>query len=172
MNIFVSDPNPQKSAQFLDDKRVIKMILESAQMLSTAINEYGGKGPYKSTHINHPCSVWVRANKSNYKWLLDHFEALCYEYFMRYDKQHKCGGFYFDLLDGMQLIPDGSLTMQPNCTIFKEESDIYKAYRDYLNHKWLNDKRKPTWYKKDSKPKQFIAENIEYSGFKMPTILS
>ena len=75
MNIFVTHLDPVKCAQNLDDKRVIKMILESAQMLSTSINVSGGKGPYKTTHVNHPCSVWVRSSNANYYWLLNHFQA-------------------------------------------------------------------------------------------------
>lgn len=148
MNIFVSNNCPIKSAQFLDDKRVVKMILESAQLLSTAINECGGKGPYKNTHKNHPSAVWARETKNNYMWLFDHYIALCNEYKQRYNKEHKCYSLKQILLDNLNLIPDGPLTPFPNCTIFKNETDVIKAYNLYLLHKWEIDKRIPTWYGK------------------------
>jgi hypothetical protein len=147
MNIFVSDNDPIICAKFLDDCRCVKMVLETAQMLSTAISYCGGLGPYKITHINHPCSVWTRQSKANYRWLYSHFEALCSEYTKRYHKTHKCSVLKDMLAVGVELIPDGQLTTFPNCTIFKEENDIHKAYTKYLQFKWQNDKRKPTRYK-------------------------
>lgn len=147
MNIFISDPSPNKSAEYLDDKRVIKMILESAQLMSTAINLSGGEGPYKSTHVNHPCSIWTRANSNNYAWLFLHFEALCFEYTKRYGKVHKCASLADQLSKGILLLPKGPMELPPNCTTLKDEPDIYKAYRDYLSLKWKNDKRTPTWYR-------------------------
>lgn len=60
MNIFYLDKDPKLCAQYHCDKHVVKMILESAQLLCTAVNEAAGKevAPYKSTHVNHPCSIW------------------------------------------------------------------------------------------------------------------
>jgi len=91
MNIFVTDPCPKKSAEYLDTKRVNKMILESAQLLSTALREHGyiGNDIYKSTHKNHPSNVWTRKSRENYKWLLKHFEALALEYYKRRKVMHK-----------------------------------------------------------------------------------
>lgn len=62
MNIFYLDENPNLCAQYHCDRHVIKMILESAQLLCTALNVVAGQQvtPYKSTHVNHPCSIWVR----------------------------------------------------------------------------------------------------------------
>ena len=61
MNIFVLHPMPDIAARMQCDRHVVKMTLETAQMLSTAINELGGQAPYKSAHINHPCSVRRKA---------------------------------------------------------------------------------------------------------------
>ena len=66
MNIFATNSDPALAAKFLDDKRVVKMCLESAQLLCTAVIECGGEAPYKSIHKNHPCSIWVRKSRSNY----------------------------------------------------------------------------------------------------------
>lgn len=115
MNIFYVDEDPTKAAQALVDKHVVKMILESAQMLSTAHrvldgHQHPGKTKagrkttwylftdgrenivYKATHINHPSSKWVRESVENYNWLVDHFFALLDEYTFRYEKDHKCRG--------------------------------------------------------------------------------
>jgi len=74
----------------LCDKHVVKMILESAQLLCNAHWVTGnGPAPYAQTHVNHPCSIWVRSSISNYKWLLEHAFALCEEYTIRYNKKHK-----------------------------------------------------------------------------------
>jgi len=144
MNIFVTDPDPKKSAQNLDDKRVIKMILESAQLMSTAINLMGGFGPYKSTHINHPCSIWVRTSAANYYWLLDHFVALCDEYNLRYGKIHKCKSFFPVLSSGVKLMPQVDSTPWCNCTPHKD-MEVIAAYQLTMTEKWANDKRPPTW---------------------------
>jgi hypothetical protein len=146
MNIFVTDINSTECAKFLDDKRVIKMVLESAQLLSTAINECGGKGPYKTTHKNHPCSIWVRKSSYNYNWLFNHFRALLAEYTARYGKKHKCNELTADLYSGRDLIPIVPFTPFINCTSFKDEQNVYIAYKKYLREKWLNDRRSPTWY--------------------------
>lgn len=147
MNIFVTDPNPEISAKNLDDKRVIKMILESAQLLMTALNTQGIETPYKNTHINHPCSIWCRTTKQNFKWLLNHYEALCKEYTNRFNKTHKCYQYLDFFTQNLDKIPDGNLTNHPNCTIFKEEKDTYLAYRKALLNKWDNDKITPRWTK-------------------------
>lgn len=151
MNIFASDPCPYKSAAFLDDKRVNKMTLETTQLLCTAINLYGGISPYKTTHVNHPSSIWVRASRANYLWTLKHLDALLKEYTARYGKIHKCREYYGILQDGAVLLPEGELTEFPNCTTFKHVSDVHLAYRFYLKEKWINDKRVPTWYKNTSR---------------------
>ena len=59
MNIFYLDKDPQQAAKYHCDKHVVKMILESAQMLCTVVNEISGGQvtPYKSTHKNHPCKI-------------------------------------------------------------------------------------------------------------------
>ena len=115
MNIFYVDEDPMDAAQALVDKHVVKMILESAQLLSTAHRvldgqEIEGKSAtgrkarrwilpdarddvmYAATHINHPSAVWCRTSVRNYDWLVDHFYALMREYNHRYNKSHKCYG--------------------------------------------------------------------------------
>jgi hypothetical protein len=147
MNIFISSTDPNESASNLDDKRVIKMILETTQMLSTSLITLGQPGPYKSTHINHPCSIWVRTTRSNYSWTLEHLSALLKEYTNRYLKIHKCNQYLNYFYQSKIYIPEGQLTSFINCTTYKE-LEVTEAYKKYLSDKWQTDKRKPTWYKK------------------------
>ena len=102
MNIFYLDKCPRKAAQYQYNKHVVKMILESAQMLCTAHHCYGDKYqvenvPYKQAHLKHPSTVWTRRSKSTYMWLYNHMMALGNEYTKRYGKTHlsitKCKDF-------------------------------------------------------------------------------
>jgi hypothetical protein len=146
MNIFVTSNDPVKSAKHLDNKRVIKMILESAQILSTTINLTSGiTAPYKSTHINHPCSIWARESRANYIWLCDHMSALCTEYTRRYGKVHKSQQYLTYFYKCAKHIPQKGFSDFVNCTDFKDEPNIFRAYKLHLINKWRNDKRKPSW---------------------------
>ena len=148
MNIFVSSFDAREAAQALDDKRLIKMILESAQIISSNINLAGlRQGPYKTTHKNHPATIFCRTSHENYLWLLGHFVHLCNEYTRRFHKTHKCEQ-YTDLFYNAStdlVYPKTGLTTFPNCTTFKEIKETTRAYRLYLNQKWANDKRQPKW---------------------------
>ena len=92
MNIFCLDSNPISAAKFQCDKHVVKMTLESAQLLCSAHLILDGNEAsenfYRLTHKNHPCTIWTRENSSNYKWLYEHFTGLCDEYRFRYGKTH------------------------------------------------------------------------------------
>ena len=105
MNIFFLHFDPKTCAQMHVDKHVVKMILESVQLLSSAHhmtaenNDTKFKPPYKLTHKNHPSSVWVRKSLSNYNWLLELTKELCEEYTFRYSKIHSCD-FHIRWLSG------------------------------------------------------------------------
>lgn len=90
MNIFILDTDPVQAAQWQCDKHVVKMILESTQLLSTAHWICGSKGPYKPTHVHHPCTKWVADSRENYLWLAKHAHALLAEYKARYGRDHAC----------------------------------------------------------------------------------
>jgi hypothetical protein len=152
MNIFVTSKCPIECAKYLDNKRKVKMVLETAQMLSTAINENGGQATYKSTHKNHPSNIWLRKTKANYRWALRHFAALCREYTRIYGKTHKSSKLVKEFIDGYKLIPNGKLTPFANCAAnnglgisYKHIENVPKAYQLYLNDRWDNDKKEPTW---------------------------
>jgi len=145
MNIFVTSECPIECAKYLDNKRVVKMVLESAQLLSTALRECGIKYGYKATHINHPCSIWARTNQANFLWLYRHGLALCAEYTRRYSKVHKSEAVIRGSLKYLQALPSGELTEFMNCTEYKSEP-VLKAYWLCLNDKWDKDKKEPEWY--------------------------
>ena len=102
MNIFVTDADPIQSALNLPDKHVVKMPLETCQMLAIIYSDwYYGVGklhrangiPYataRGAFRNHPCTQWAAANQYNLAWLIEHGHALCIEYTNRYDKIHAC----------------------------------------------------------------------------------
>ena len=112
MNIFYLDHDVRKCAEMHNDKHVVKMILEYAQLLSTAhrildgivepgLSKTGRKKTvyrlpderdsvlYGATHVSHPSAVWVRQSDRNYIWLANLLIALCEEYTYRYGKTHK-----------------------------------------------------------------------------------
>tara|TARA_R110000824_G_scaffold2089_4_gene9975 strand:- start:576 stop:1043 length:468 start_codon:yes stop_codon:yes gene_type:complete len=89
MNIFVVDEDPVVAARQLCDKHVVKMILETAQMLCTVAHEHGFNAPYKKTHPKHPCTLWAGQSADNWSWLLQHGLAMCAEYTRRYGRVHK-----------------------------------------------------------------------------------
>ncbi len=90
MNIFYLDKDPDIAARLQYNKHVVKMILESAQMLCTAHHYYGNGDavPYKPCHINHPSTIWTRSNTEHYYWLYNHMLSLGKEYTRRYGKTH------------------------------------------------------------------------------------
>ncbi|MCY4044446.1 MAG: hypothetical protein OXE99_05140 [Cellvibrionales bacterium] len=133
MNIFVLDENIQKCAQYHCDQHAIKMILESVQMLCTALNKKNIHTPYKSTHINHPCVLWVEESYDNFEWLTQLALALNSEYRYRFDKHadHKSiivlqaiQKHHYEkkgLTDFPQAMPDE----------YKVPGDAVKAYRNF-----------------------------------------
>lgn len=144
MNIFAVDYDPVKAARMLCDKHVVKMVLETAQMLST-INS----GPYKPTHKNHPCTLWAGDRVTNYLWLVEHGLALADEYTVRYGKVHKSQA----VIEGLSMppaLPDGTT---PFALAMPDEykcDDPVESYRNYYMSKaafctWKNT-QPPDWF--------------------------
>lgn len=89
MNIFVVDKDPVVAATMLCDKHVVKMIVETAQMLCTVARTNGHELRYRSTHAKHPCTLWTGKSKQNWNWLVAHGLSMCDEYTRRYGRRHK-----------------------------------------------------------------------------------
>ena len=139
MNIFYLDKDPKVAAIVQYNKHVVKMILESAQMLCTAHRYYGNEDvPYKTAHLNHPSSIWVRQNTKHYFWLYEHMLALGEEYTHRYGKIHmsitKCK-------EPLRLAPINMPTYKfkqpPQCMPdeFKSDCAIHAYWAYYIGEK-------------------------------------
>lgn len=174
MNIFVTDPDPRKSAVILPDRHITKMPLETCQMLAIVCSEKWGHGfgtlpkadgtPYKTdkgAFRNHPCTKWANEFVMNWQWLLRHGLALCDEYTARYGKEHSCKS---TLLAAKKILPTGDPTgrsgkettpfvrAMPDEYKLDDTIDTYTAYKMYIASKpWVKDnylrlpERKPTW---------------------------
>lgn len=105
MNVFVLDADPSVAAAAQHDKHVVKMVLESAQLLCGPLPG----APYRPTHLAHPCAAWTRASRGNYLWLVDHARALAEEYTRRYGRVHASTAVIEWCAQRTGAIPDGSL---------------------------------------------------------------
>jgi len=140
MNIFYLDKDPVKAAQVQYNKHVVKMILESAQMLCTAHHVHGNPDdmPYKQAHLNHPSTIWVRENSLHYDWLYEHFVALQGEYYKRYNKTHlsytKC---YEPLMNHPENIPHEPFEQPPQCMPdeYKDKCSVQAYWNYYIGEK-------------------------------------
>jgi hypothetical protein len=158
MNIFYLHPDPQRCAEQHVDKHVVKMILEYAQLLSTAhrvldgvatqgLSAAGRKSTrwllpdareavlYAATHLKHPSAVWVRQSAANYQWLHELWQCLLAEYSFRYDKVHACQR----LAEALSAAPTRCLSAgfsEPTPTMpdeFRVAGDSVQSYRNYYH---------------------------------------
>ena len=155
MNIFILDNDIKTCAQYHCDQHVVKMILESIQILCTVLNKKGFSTPYKSTHANHPSVLWAEASFDNFLWLSELTLELNREYKYRYDKQadHKSITVltkisqYSFLSVGLTTFPQA----MPDS--YKVANDPVLAYRNF----YRGDKAKFAKWTKRAPPEWFIA---------------
>ena len=159
MNIFYLHNDPKICAEMHNNSHCVKMILETAQLLSTAHRVLDGSEGvmrlnnrnvkrwwldderndilYKATHINHPSAIWCRANHENYIWLWSLLKELCGEYTYRYGKIHKCedSGLVQALKPPPNNITIGEFTEPTPAMpdIYKVVNDSITSYRNYYN---------------------------------------
>ena len=204
MNIFFTDKDPEVAARNLCDQHVIKMILESAQLLCTAHRVLDGiklenleilrknkvrkvtryyledacrnDGLYKATHVNHPCSIWVRESSANYYWLYGHMRYLNSVYLERFGKTHKV--FREPMCNNNNnLTLAGRLASLPiNITSSKEislpplampdkykEKSVTQSYKNYMiGEKITMGKRPARWTAPHDVPEWYIIDNPHY----------
>ena len=162
MNIFVTNQCPIQSARNLPDKHVVKMPLETCQMLSIIYSDwYYGIGqlhkldgtPYATKHgafRNHPCTIWAAESYWNLSWLISHGIALCDEYTARFHKHHACqpaiteaitifeAAFDFNVDIYKDSLPMTFTRAMPESIKFDTTIDTITAYKQYLNTKpWV-----------------------------------
>lgn len=154
MNIFILDSDIRTCAQYHCDQHVVKMILESVQILCTALNKKGFEAPYKSTHIKHPSVLWVEASYDNFVWLKDLTIELNREYRFRYDKDvdHKSILALSEIQE--HRFPSVGLTPFPQAMpdIYKVKGNSVLAYR----HFYLGDKAKFSKWTKRNPPDWYV----------------
>lgn len=186
MNLFILSKDPVEAAQLQCDKHVVKMIVESAQMLSTVHRMLDGelkRAPsksgktmskhwvhpdpqldavlYRAVHMAHPCTVWTGVSNNNYNWHYVHFTALCDEYTYRYGKVHNTDKLLREVLKTPpRNIPVGYLTQQPLAMKSNPEcmfpDDPVKSYRLFYQTK--QDRFKMVWSKRPV-PEWFEVKN-------------
>ena len=170
MNIFVLDENPIRAAEMMCDKHIPKMVVESAQMMASAVRRWGatddvmpltkaGK-PYKGGYPNHPCTVWAGDTFGNFSWLNDHAIALCVEYTSRFGKEHACADPISTMwrvgIDWVIALPCELRTVHTMTPFalampdeFKQENAV-QAYRAYYHSKafakWEKGTPAPHWW--------------------------
>jgi len=139
MNIFYLDKDPIAAAVVQYNKHVVKMILESAQMLCAAHHILGDPDdvPYKLAHKNHPCTIWVRENSLHYDWLYEHMIALGDEYTARYNKTHMSIDKCKHLNIHPRNIPHETFEQPPQCMPdeYKDECSIQAYWNYYIGEK-------------------------------------
>ena len=142
MNIFILDYDITKSAQYHNDKHVVKMILESAQLLCSAHLAHSRPAHYKMSagHMKHPCAIWTRQTQDNYFYLWNLAAELCSEYTYRYSKVHASQKVIYEL-PFPDFLPEGKQT--PFARAFRRDmpkenlerilacEDVVEAYRLY-----------------------------------------
>jgi len=161
MNIFFLDENPTLSAQYHVDKHVVKMILETAQLLCSVHHTTPQVGtqvtpqvPYKLSHKNHPCAVWARQSLSNYLYLCELGLELGKEYTHRYGKKHKSIEVIEWCIVNRPNIPDIDFTTPAMAMPDEYKTDsVVESYRNYYMGakislaSWKN-REKPFWFGK------------------------
>ena len=155
MNYFYVDEDAITAARMLCDKHVVKMILETAQMLSTAhrlLETPQAPFVYKATHTNHPSTKWLRSSQIAYKHGLHHLRGLLLEYELRYGKIHKTSGLLYHLSKIPEALPVLPFVDPPQCMYDEcKGPDTVAAYRDYyrmrrneIDMRWTN-REAPAW---------------------------
>lgn len=164
MNIFFLHWNPEIAAKYHCDKHVVKMILETAQMLYSVhwVLELDlPDNAYKLAHKNHPCSIWARTSLSNYLWLCSLGLSLCNEYTFRYDKIHKTQSHIEWLFNNPPKFEITNLTLPALAMPLEFKSkDIIKSYRLFYIESKLKD-RKIVNYSKREWPKFLLNYKME-----------
>jgi len=164
VNIFFLDRRPDTAAEMHCDKHCVKMILEYAQLLSSAHRVLDGDDAhpdlYKIAHKNHPSTIWTRSSVHNYMWLYVHMTALMNEYTYRYGKHHATERLLEPLSKPPSSIPMVDFIAPPQCMPdYCKGDDTVLAYQKY----YIIEKSKiATWNKTRSAPKWW-KDNIDGS---------
>ena len=153
MNIFATDPDPKESARVLDNQRLVKMVLETAQIMCSSLYVRGvshTKLPYRPTHKSHPAILWAAEHPGNLRWLYLHGKALSKEYARRYNKLHKSGEVILSLKGYTTALQHPPVSFYNGARhvglgIDFTHLPVHEAYRQYLITRWRIQKSPPRW---------------------------
>jgi hypothetical protein len=136
VNIFILDYDQQKCAEYMCDKHIVKMLLESVQLLCVAYyyTSQPELSPYRLTHNNHPCSVWVKQSLSNWIWLMELSESIYEEYQFRYNNKIHKSGELLNFLPVPNLIDIGITEFAQAMPEQYKQSNTIQVYRNYYKH--------------------------------------
>jgi hypothetical protein len=163
VNIQYVHRSPKKSARALDDARLVKMVLEAAQMLCSSLNLEMGQEvtPYRTSHATNPLIVWAMKSDKNWAWLWHWGNELGNEYMHRFGKRHAS----HLVIQGLTFQFGHKIKDRPRPKKFHNGArhrglgidyshmkNVRKAYRKYLRNRWELSSRPPKWTKRD-KPK-------------------
>jgi len=199
MNIFVLDHDPVKSAAYMCDKHVVKMIVETSQLLSTAHRVLDGKSTTvlsakgrkiqrwihpisnmndflcQAVMINHPCSIWTRESLHNYNWLLRHGNALCDEYEKRYKKIHSMKKLYentFQFRPSALFDNPSEKGLTPFAQAMPEKYKVKDdAVKAYKNY-YINEKSRFAKWKYSEVPDWYTEGLLELNNIKVPEVIT
>ena len=163
MNRFIIEFNVEDIAKSLCDQHIVKMPLEEAQMLCTAVwhhaPEYAEECDlYKPVHQKHPCTLWAMQTRGNFQYAFNLYDAMLLEYTHRYGKVHGASKHRFALGNALKFIPDGWQTPHPQCFsgldhLKSDEQFPIKAYREF----YKADKLKFARYSKGRSMPEWMA---------------
>jgi hypothetical protein len=159
LNIFLLDHDIERCAQSHCDQHVVKMILESVQIMCTVLNKMGLETPYKPTHGNHPCVLWVGESFDNFLWLKDLTWFLNDEYRYRFDKQedHRSIGA-LQLISRHRYARRGLTPFaQAMPSEYKIPGDAVSAYRNF----YIAEKKRFARWTQREKPEWFVELGTE-----------
>lgn len=179
MNIFYLDKDIKKSVQYHCDKHVVKMVIESIQLLATAyytqfgfisydnlekqdlkmmkedvFKDFPRNPNYRISHVHHPSSKWVSSSIKNWNWLLEFGLELSKEYTRRYNREHATHKCYIWMKNNPpKFLQNTPWTHPPLCMpdIYKSE-DYVKSYRLYY---FKEKSHFAVWNKLNNKPQWF-----------------
>jgi len=164
MNIFILSYDPEKAARMQCDKHAVKMPLENTQMLCSNAHYFTGLDmPYKPVHMNHPCTVWLRASRKNYEWFSAYAESLFAEYTKRYGKIHKCAQEAypaaceviednFDQFPDIDIMTPFALCLGPDKAKYVHPDSPVQSYRSFYKAdkadfaEWNKGTSAPDWW--------------------------
>jgi len=172
MNIFVLHSDPMLAAAYHVDRHVIKMPIESAQMLSTVLRERCGIDyGYKSAYVNHPCTQWAGESFENWSWLWKLGVELCYEYTHRYGREHKTYGVLLGMMEHTEPVMKILGKNVGMTSHYKAVSDRFKKYDPitaYRLYYYFVKTRLHDWTKREVP--EFIFTHVEGAAYEFGPI--